>query len=586
MPTTDEKPAPKPPTLANRLTRYLHRHRRGLLAAFFIVFFLATFIISVSGGLRVFFPYLGELTGFPFGQKNYLVIFQNNNELRPAGGFISSFGKVQLTAGLPTLIQIEDVYGEIDEHERLTAPWPMEKLLANEWYTGYSFRDGNYSPDFPASAEELIRLYRLTRPTEQIDGVVAIDFRILENLLDTLGPIEVEGRFLSRDNLFEELTNQVNDVDRHNLESLAGRKSVLKPLANAIIRKIVLNPFKLRKVSDVITRGMATKDIQLYFTNANLQQLARRNGWAGEWPRAVAGDFLAVNEANLGGMKSDRYITRHVTYHVRLSEEYFTSSVLPEAELQVEIHHFGIENIPLSGPYSGFFRLYNSPAQLEQAFSTQPPDSRPALPADSAGLPPAPAIEEIVKLRPGEKTSFSARYQLPRQVVKDGIYSLYIPKQAGTESDLYTIIIELPRGYRTESDSFSSRENFGFYQGQLTKDLELSLKIIEDTTPPRLILQQNVALNQISLHFNEDLNQNFAADPFSYEVRDLDIKHPEKNDTLTIREVKTTSKDVILYLNGQTAQPEERYSVRLKNLRDTHGNILSDREITVVQRLQ
>lgn len=578
MPTASEKPAHKSHLLAARLTSYLHRHRRGLLAAFFIIFFLATFFISVSGGLRVFFPYLGEITGMPFGQKNYLLIFQNNNELRPAGGFISSFGKIQFTAGLPTLIQIEDVYGEIDEHERLAAPWPMEKLLANEWYRGYSFRDGNYSPDFPASAGELIRLYQLTRPSDHIDGVISVNFRILENLLETLGPLEVEGRYLSRDNLFEELTNQVNDVDRHNLESLASRKSVLKPLANAIIRKIIFNPFKLRKVSDVITRGLATKDIQLYFRNESLQKLAEKNGWAGEWPRTVKGDFLAVNEANLGGMKSDRYITRHITYHVRLPEEYFTSSVLPEAELTVEVSHFGIENIPLSGPYTGYFRLYNDPAQLEQAFSTQSPEDRPPQPA-------APG-ERTVRLQPGESTSFTLQYQLPRQVVTDGIYSLYIPKQAGTEGDIYTVIVELPRGYRNESETFSSRENFGFYQGELTKDLELSLKIVEDSTPPRLILQQNAALNRISLHFNEDLNQNFAADPFSYEIRDLNIKYPATTDALSVRKVETTSKDVVLHLNGQTIQPEERYAVRLKNLRDIHGNVLSDREITVVQRLK
>jgi hypothetical protein len=144
----------------------------------------------------------------------------------------------------------------------------------------------------------------------------------------------------------------------------------------------------------------------------------------------------------------------------------------------------------------------------------------------------------------------------------------------------------LPRGYRNESETFSSRENFGFYQGELTKDLELSLKIVEDSTPPRLILQQNTALNRISLHFNEDLNQNFAADPFSYEIRDLNVKDPATTDALSVRKVETTSKDVVLHLNGQTIQPEERYAVRLKNLRDIHGNVLSDREITVVQRLK
>jgi hypothetical protein len=561
--------------LVTRLSPFVSRHRWGLAVGFFILFFLLTFAVSVSGGLRVFVPYLGELTGFPLGQKNYLVIFQNNNELRPAGGFISSFGTVQFTAGLPTKIQIEDVYGAIDEHPYQTPPWPMEKLLANQWYKGYTFRDGNYSPDFPATARELLRLYSLTRPNEKINGVVAVNFRVLEDLLDALGPVQVEGKWLSKDNLFEELTNQVNDVDRHNVESLANRKSILRPLADAIIKKILTNPFKLRKVSDVITRSMSKKDLQLFFFNQNLQKLVEKNGWAGEWPEQVSGDFLAVNEANLGGMKSDRYLNRHFTYHVRFSEEYFTGDASPSADLTLDLTHFGIENIPLSGPYTGYFRVFSRPEQVKTAFATD-------APAASADRP----LDEIIKLNPGESRTVKKTWALSRDVLKDKVYTLDIPKQSGTDTDLYSIIIELPRGYRVESDDFEARENLAFWQGTLSRDITLKLKVLDDQTPPRVVLQENTELNHFAIHFNEDLNQNFASDPFSYEVKDLNIQNPGITDQLTIRKVETTSKDIDIYLTGQTVQPEERYGIRLKNLRDIHGNVLSNREITVVQRLK
>lgn len=560
---------------------FLKKHRHKFLVIFFVFLFLVTFVISVSGGLRVFFPYIGDLTGFPVGQKNYLVIFQNNNELRPGGGFISSFAKLQFTAGFPTKLQIEDVYGTIDDHAYQTPPWPMEKLLANEWYKGYSFRDGNYSPNFPSSAQELIRLYHLTRPDEKIDGLIALNYQTLEDLMNALGPLEVEGRWLNQDNLFEEITASVNDVDRHNLESLANRKSILKPLSNAIIKKILLNPFKLRKVSDTVTRALDSKDIQLYFTTQNLQNLALKNGWAGAWPTSTASDFLAINEANLGGMKSDRYITRDITYHVKIPESYFASSAEarepPTADLTLEAHHYGIENIPLSGPYTGYFRFYRTAKQVDYALANNGPttssnESRPT--------------EEIIKLQPGESKTISQNYQLsPGIISSDRVYSLYLAKQSGTQADHYRIIIELPRGYRVESDQFQSRENFAYWDGQLNTDKKLSLKILDDELPPRLVLQENRELNKISLHFNEDLNQNYASDPFSYAVTDLNLKHPEKTDDIRIRKIVTTSKDVDIFLTGQTGQKEERYGVTLKNLRDTHGNILSERQITVVQRL-
>ncbi len=573
------------------LKAFSRKQQKGLLATFFTLLFLVVFVISVSGGLRVFFPYMGELTGFPFGQKNYLIVFQNNNELRPTGGFISSYALLQFTSGFPTKIKIEDVYGPIDDHEKLAAPYPMEKLLANEWYKGYTFRDGNYNPNFPDSARELARLYHITTPDQRIDGVIAMNFHVLENLLDTLGPLEVEGKQLNKDNLFEEITNSVNDVDRHNLQSLAQRKSILKPLSDAIIKKILINPFKLRKISDVITLSLTTKDLQLYFDNTNLENLARRSHWAGEWPAQaltlhdpttqakITGDFLAVNEANLGGMKSDRYITRHVTYHVRFSEAALQKTEAPQAEVKLDLNHFGIENIPLSGPYTGYFRFYHDPAEASSSYALEAPST--FLKPDDAPRP----LDEIVRLNPGQSQSITKTYTLPKNLITDDQYSLYIPKQAGTNGDIYTVIIELPRGYRIESDSFDGRENFAFWEGPLNQDIQLSLKVLPDTSPPILTLQENTELNKISLHFNEDLNQTFAADPFSYAITDLNITHPELTDALSIQKVVTTSKDVDIFLNGQTAQPEERYGVRLKNLRDTHGNILTDRSITVVERL-
>lgn len=571
--------------LLPRLDALFLKHKTGFLAAFFALFFIIVFVISVAGGLRVFFPYLGELTGLPLGQKNYLVVFQNNNELRPTGGFISAFALLQFTSGLPTKIQIEDVYGPIDDHEYLYAPYPMEKLLANEWYKGYTFRDGNYNPNFPDSAQELTRLYHITNPNQRIDGVIALNFHVLENLLDALGPVDVNGKQLNQANLFEEITNSVNDVDRHNLESLAERKSILKPFSEALIKKILLNPFKLRKVADVITASLDTKDLQLFFNNSNLETLARKNQWAGEWPVQAAnkpsqlqlnGDFLAVNEANLGGMKSDRYITRHVTYHLKFSEAALQKKEAPQAKLTLELNHFGIENIPFSGPYTGYFRFYSHPEQTKSSYAFDPPFQ---------SQQPGP-LDEIVHLNPGQSQTVVKDYELSKDILKNNQYSLYIPKQSGTNGDIYTVIIELPRGYRIESDSFTSRENFAFWEGPLNQDTLLALKVLPDTSPPILNLQQNTELNKISLHFSEDLNQNFADDPFSYAVTDLNIKHPETTDTITIHKIVTTSKDVDIYLNGQTNQPEERYGVRLKNLRDTHGNILSDRTVTVVQRLK
>jgi len=525
-----------------------------------IISFLLIFLISVAGSLRLFFPYLPQLTGFPFSQKNYLVIFQNNTELRPSGGFISSYGILSFQSGIFKGLSINDVYGDIDNHPYLEPPYPMKELLANRWYTGYNFRDGNFQADYPKSAEELIRLFHLSKPNPEIDGVIAVNFSFLEDLLEAIGPIEVEGQIFTSTNLFENLENSVNDIDRHNVEALANRKSILKPLANAIIKKIVFNPFKTRKISDTITQNLVKKDIQLYFKDQSLGKIIAKHNWDGSWPKnSINQDFLALVEANLGGMKSNRYIQRNITYHLRFDEDALQNNADAKAEVQVEMNHFGIENIPLSGPYTGYLRFYSSPDQIKPQ-------------------------DEIIKLNMGESKTVTKTYNISSQVLQKNHYKLFIPKQSGTD-DFYSLIIEFPRGYQVQSNDFQSKENFAYFQGKLTKDAEFELTLLPDKNPPRVVHQHLSELGKIELHFNEDLNQAHASDPFSYEVEDLNKNHPKKSDELRIRKIETTSKDVTIYVTGMTEQPEEHYSVLLKNLRDTHGNILTERKITVVQRL-
>ncbi len=544
-----------------KVKNYFEKHQKALIWIGAILLFVIIFIISIAGSLRVFLPYVSDLTGFPFGHKRYLIVFQNNSELRPTGGFISSYGIINFTAGIPS-IKIDNVYGDVDNHPRLIGPYPMGQLLANKWYKGYSFRDGNFNPDFPSSAEELIRLYDLAKPGTDFDGVISINFNALQDILKAIGPVKVNGEWLGKDNVFEKVTDAVNDIDRHNLAALANRKSILKPLATQLIWKIILNPFKLRKISDTITASLSKKDIQLYFRKSDgLKNLVAKFHWNGAWPHKVKSDFLAVNEANLGGMKSDRYITRYITYHLIFTEAALEGLEKPKAEVTVEMHHFGIENVPLSGHYSGYLRFFDTPN------------------------PNKFVADQIVKLNPGEKTTITKDYDISLKVLKNAHYSLYLLKQSGTH-DIYSVVIEFPRGYGIASNDFEVRENEAFYEAPLTQDIKLNLTLLPDTNPPFPVLQENKVLNRIDLHFNEDMNQDYLSDPFSYQVTDANITDPDHTDHIKIVNVKTTAKDVELYLSGETVQPEERYLVRLRNLRDIHGNILSDRQITVVQRLQ
>jgi hypothetical protein len=120
-----------------------------------------------------------NLLGFE-GKKKYLLLFQNNMELRPGGGFIGSYGLLDVEKGDMTKFQIYDVYdadGKLTDH--IEPPYPLRRYLgASHWY----LRDSNFAVDFPTSAAQASNFLQL-ETGERVDGVIAIDTDFLRNML-------------------------------------------------------------------------------------------------------------------------------------------------------------------------------------------------------------------------------------------------------------------------------------------------------------------------------------------------------------------------------------------------------------------
>ena len=83
--------------------------------------------------------------------KTFLILFQNNMELRPGGGFIGSFGILKVKDGHAESLQVHDVInfdGRIPD--TVPAPYPMKETLGVK---SLKFRDSNYHPDFALNAK-------------------------------------------------------------------------------------------------------------------------------------------------------------------------------------------------------------------------------------------------------------------------------------------------------------------------------------------------------------------------------------------------------------------------------------------------
>lgn len=559
----------------NRPKKTQHPLLRKVLKWVLIIFgTIFIFIWLLLGDFRFMMTKYFSLSGFPFGERTYLVLFQNNYELRPTGGFISSYGVLRFSNGIYRGIDFHDVYDEIDDHEYVEPPLVLATLLEDENYNGHTFRDANFDPDFTKAKDDITEFYKLTNPDTKIDGVIAADFTFLENLVALYEPLTVDEYELTKTNLFETLSTVVSDIDRHNEEALANRKNISGELVKKIIKKTIFFPWRIPGFLSEFSRGFEEKHILAAFNRSGLSKAFFKRNWDGHIPESNLGDFIAVNEGNYGGMKSDRYITRDVTYEIEITGAGdIVGNPIVKAKTTITMTHNGTYNTPLSGDYSGYLRTMIPLGSDVISGTGMVTESDNAL-----------IFSELIELPVGASSSYTYAYELPEYVWSNGYYNLKLFKQPGTIADHYRVIVKVPQGHSIESPLFDVRENVAFFETNLLTDVDLSFTVLPDSNPPRIISHEITALNEITVEFNEALSADYAGSGFNYQVTDTNYTDSSVTDGVKILSARVEGSKVVLTTSGMTAQLDERYFLELRDIRDLSGNLISPspRIVTVI----
>ncbi|MDN4174530.1 DUF4012 domain-containing protein [Nocardioides sp. SOB77] len=176
------------------------------------------------------------------GPRTYLLVFENNAEIRATGGLPGSWGLVHARDGRLTM----DRQGSGGEVEK-AAPGTVlrvsraERRIFGEQLSHY-FRSANATPDFPRVAE-LVRARWEAGGGEPLDGVMSIDVRAMAYLLRGTGPIEVRDLRLTGDNLVEALLSRAYEVLPPELQDQAFEEAA-KAVFDATQREL-LSPLRL-----------------------------------------------------------------------------------------------------------------------------------------------------------------------------------------------------------------------------------------------------------------------------------------------------------------------------------------------------
>ncbi len=394
---------------------------------------------------------LPGVLGYPEA-RHYLFFFQNNTELRPTGGFLGVYGALTVQDAELIEMTTSDVYaidGPAESSPRPAPPAPIRKYIGIEkWY----LRDANWSPDFPTSAAVMQRFFREEaaiafrgKPIPPVDGIIAVTPKFAEDIMRLTGPITVDGKTFTPENLVDTLEFEVEQGFVKGGIPFHQRKDIVGKLVKEIVMR--LSSFSLVRLVEVVgtvDQNIKEGHVMVYSADAKLQSTFVTNGWAGAM-KSVNGDYLRYIDANLAALKSDAVIDRAMTYQITPDGkgEY-------DGKVVMTYHNKGSFTWKTTR-YRTYVRLY-LPAGTTFIGATgamendklKDPRRRPGK-VDMSDELDRRVFGAFISIEPGETKSLEFRFHLAPSVarmIQKGEYTLDVQKQAGTVANGLTLDLD------------------------------------------------------------------------------------------------------------------------------------------------
>lgn len=280
-------------------------------------------IQGLSGGavsaLTEFKPVIEQIpsvAGAGEERKKYLILFQNDNELRPTGGFLTAYAIINVENGKVEAEKSDDIY-ELDQKftKKIDIPEELGRYLTTEKY--WNLRDMNVSPDFKESMDKFFENYQTVNgEPDNLDGIIAIDTNFLTSLLDVLGPIEVAGYGTFSSEIDERcdcpgiiyILSEI--ITRPTPYLREDRKGILGPMMRSLLTKAYTAPKQdWPNLFETGFKNIQNRHVQFYFLDEEAQSAAELANVAGRMIAPTDGsDFLAIINSNLGGAKSNLFV--------------------------------------------------------------------------------------------------------------------------------------------------------------------------------------------------------------------------------------------------------------------------------------
>ena len=372
-------------------------------------------------------------------EKKYLILFQNDKELRPTGGFITAYAVFRVNKGVIESEQSEDIY-RLDSTllKKVPAPAPILKYLPN--VPTLNLRDSNLSPDYFVSMKQFEDLYAFTQDKKEIDGIIALDTQFVLMMINVLGPLEAFGTKFTAEQINACACPQIiYELERYADEPTAFEKSDRKGIIGVLMQQMMAKTFEAPKskwpnLLGTVLAALNQKDLLLYFHDQSVQQAVERINFAGRIYQ-YDGDYFLINEANFAGAKSNLYIQESVKQVVKKDkDDKLNKKVTIEYKYPRRGDDCGLERkggLCLAGIYRDWIRIYVPKG------STLIKSSGTEVRLTASEDLDKTVFEGFFTIRPEGTAKIELEYTVPIKVQDQ--YKLLIQKQPGTPPHTYEI---------------------------------------------------------------------------------------------------------------------------------------------------
>ncbi|MCS7317418.1 MAG: DUF4012 domain-containing protein [Candidatus Dojkabacteria bacterium] len=264
---------------------------------------------------------------------HYLVIFQNETEMRGSGGLLTAFGILQVENGkIINNFEVKDTWKPQYDIWNYGVYVGLNNIYGQNFLMNYGcgatelrIQDSGMYPDAAHSIELFLAFYDRLRSIlphkyPHYDHVILLNMNFVESILKIIGEIEFEDRKVTAELLFDFIKEE-SDSDEY-LYSGKERKQIIGDLTEVIHQKIVTLSFDtILELVDSIVMSIKARDISIYTKNDSLMRFLDFYQMSGRFEKEYIYDYLHVNEAQNCALKMNKFLRNHIEQNIYINQD-------------------------------------------------------------------------------------------------------------------------------------------------------------------------------------------------------------------------------------------------------------------------